>query len=166
MHPAAKTIDDLLAECEIQRVRRSGPGGQRRNKVETGVHLVHRPTQLTVEASERRSSVDNQRIAIRRLRIKLAIAVRQPVDPAGNVDAVWSSRCQQGRLHVSATHDDVPILLATALDSLAEADWDTRVAAEFLGCTTSQLVRFLKVEPAAFEQLNAARVERGLKRLS
>ncbi|MDA1013668.1 MAG: peptide chain release factor-like protein [Planctomycetota bacterium] len=166
MHPAEKPLDELVAECEIRRVRRSGPGGQRRNKVETGVQLVHRPTQLTVEASERRSAVDNRRIALKRLRIKLAITIRQPTDLAGLAHPVWLSRCRRGRIQVSESHEDIPVLLAAALDSLASADWDTRVAAEHLGCTTSQLVRFLKTEPNAFERLNLARVERGLRRLA
>src|SRR5262249_27924451 len=42
-HPAARAPDALLAECEVRRTRRSGPGGQNRNKVETAVVLRHLP---------------------------------------------------------------------------------------------------------------------------
>ena len=48
-------------------VRASGPGGQHRNRRETGVRLTHRPTGIVVQATERRSQVDNRRIALERL---------------------------------------------------------------------------------------------------
>lgn len=54
-HPAAIDPDELLRQCDEKRIRRGGPGGQHRNKVETAVVLHHRPTGMTAEASERRS---------------------------------------------------------------------------------------------------------------
>lgn len=63
-------------------------------------------------------------------------------------------------------HDDFPSLLAEALDYVAAADWDAKVAAQSLSCSTTQLVRFLKDEPAAFQRLNAERGERGLRPLT
>jgi uncharacterized protein YkwD len=38
-------------------------------------------------------------------------------------------------------------------------------AAEQLGCTPSQLVKFLQLEARALEQVNQQRIEQGLKRL-
>ena len=35
----------------------SGPGGQHRNRTESGVRLTHRPTGIVVLATERRSPV-------------------------------------------------------------------------------------------------------------
>ena len=64
----------------------SGPGGQHRNKTESGVRLVHRPTSVTVTATERRSQHENRSHALARLRERLeALAFvpkkRRPTKP-------------------------------------------------------------------------------------
>ena len=45
-----------------------GPGGQHRNKTASGVRLTHRPTELSVTATERRSQLMNRSQALERLR--------------------------------------------------------------------------------------------------
>ena len=45
----------------------SGPGGQHRNKTETGVRLTHLPSGITVTATERRSRERNKSMALTRL---------------------------------------------------------------------------------------------------
>ena len=62
----------LLAECEETFFIASGPGGQHRNKTETGVRLVHPPTGVVVTATERRSQAQNRGEAVVRLRERLA----------------------------------------------------------------------------------------------
>ncbi len=54
-------------DVQVAFVRASGPGGQHRNTRQTGVRLVHRPTGLTVTATERRSQAENRRLAFERL---------------------------------------------------------------------------------------------------
>ena len=75
-HPSMKPIEALLSECVQRRIRRGGPGGQRRNKVETGVLITHQPSGIEAEASERRHVKENLPLAIRRLRLALAVGVR------------------------------------------------------------------------------------------
>jgi hypothetical protein len=159
-HPAALEPDRLLADCEVRFTRRSGPGGQNRNKVETAAILTHRPTGLVAEANERRSQGENRKVALRRLRVLLALEVRGEGQVGGPSD-LWRSRCQGGRVVVSPEHDDFPALLAEALDVVAALDFDVKEAAGALRCSTSQLVRFLKDEPRALAMINDARRERG-----
>ena len=164
-HPAALDVEQLLKECEMRTVRRSGPGGQHRNKVETAVVLTHRPTGRTAEANERRSQADNRKVAVFRLRLKLALAERRLRVEDDSPSRLWADRCRGGRIAVNPGHDDFPALLAEALDFLASAEFDVGAAAERLGCTGSQLTKFLQREPGAFAWVNSRRSERGLHRL-
>jgi hypothetical protein len=164
MHPAADNAETLWRECEVRRLRRSGPGGQHRNKVETAIALRHQPTGVLAEAAERRSQAENRAVALFRLRVNLALDLRRPT-PSDGPSALWRSRCRGGRIAVNPGHDDFPAMLAEALDHVAARAGDVRPAAETLGCTPSQLTRFLKIEPRAIALVNRWRAERGLGEL-
>lgn len=163
MHPARLAVEDLLAECEVRRQRRSGPGGQHRNKVETGVFIEHKPTGVRAEATEQRSQPKNQMLAIFRLRINLALQHRGAVESESS--DLWKSRLRGGKILVNSEHDDFPSLLAEAIDVLAGNGWDAKSAADQLKCSTSQLVKFLKKDGRALAELNRQREVLGLSRL-
>jgi hypothetical protein len=163
MHPAQYPIDALLAECEVRRTRRGGPGGQHRNKVESAIELTHTPTGVAAEGTERRSQHENLAVAVGRLRVRLAIAVRTA--PADEPTALWGRRRDGQNLKVSVDHDDFPALLAEALDNLACLKDDDSAAAAKLGVTRTQLVKLIAAEPAALQALNRRRAERGLRAL-
>jgi hypothetical protein len=159
-HPAALPVDVLLQSCTVERTRRSGPGGQHRNKVETAVVITHEPTGVRAEASERRSQAENMAKAVFRLQVKLALSERIAMtEPSPR----WKSRVAEQRIAVSSEHADFPAILAEALDALAVADWSPAAAGEILGVSGSQLVKLLKLEPEALGLVNARRRERGLK---
>ncbi len=163
VHPACLPIDELLAQCDVRHERRSGPGGQHRNKVATAVVLTHRPTGLRAEANERRSQAENHAAALRRLRVRLAVEVRSPAKV--ETSELWRSRVLGGRLAVNPAHEDFPALLAEALDALVAAEYDLPAAAVALGITATQLARFLQHEPLAWAGVNAGRRQRGLRPL-
>jgi len=165
LHPAAIGPELLLAQCEVRRLRRSGPGGQHRNKVETAIALKHLPTGVKAEANERRSQAENQSAALFRLRVNLALEIRGPIDEREFPGSLWQSRLSGGRIKVSQSHNDFPALLAEALDAIAFHDADIKTAAELLRSTASQLIKFLKQEPRAFQLVNQWREEKNLHRL-
>ncbi len=71
--------DQLVAQCEVDRYRASGPGGQHRNKTESAVRLRHRLTGVSAIGEDSRSQSENKLHAVRRLRSAIALAVREPV---------------------------------------------------------------------------------------
>ena len=74
------TNEDLMAECDVETLSGSTKGGQRANKVETGVRLTHRPSGTVVTARRSRSQFRNKALAVAELRRRLEEAGR-PVTP-------------------------------------------------------------------------------------
>ncbi len=169
-HPAALDAVALARQCKMRMTRRSGPGGQNRNKVETAVELIHGPTGLRAQASERRSQAENRQVALRRLRLELAISIRRTIalGQAGASYApsvLWLKRCRGGRIVVNPDHDEFPALLAETLDVLRASAFEPRIAAMALSCTPSQLIKLIKEEPRALRWINEERCKRGQRPL-
>ena len=162
MHPAALDAETLLKDCTVASGRSSGPGGQNRNKVETAIRITHDLSGVIASATERRHKEQNKQQAVFRLRVKLAVQVREPVDPGGPASECWVSRVKDKKLLINPSHDDYPALLAEALDRIAMVQHDVPAAAAALGVSTSQVLKLIKHEPEALTRLNEARRSVGL----
>lgn len=79
MLPPIDPLDELLKECEVQRSVGGGPGGQHRNRTESRIVLVHRPTGLRAVCDESRSQHRNLRRALEILAERLEESRRVPV---------------------------------------------------------------------------------------
>ena len=82
-HSLLATDDALIGQCEVDRYRASGPGGQHRNKTESAVRLRHRSTGVSAIGEDSRSQSENKLHAVRRLRSAIALEVREPVELLG-----------------------------------------------------------------------------------
>ena len=79
----------LLADCRWDAFRGPGPGGQKRNKTSNSMRLTHAPTGLCVVAGESRSQSENKARALSRLKMKLALEFRRPIDPRRWEPPLW-----------------------------------------------------------------------------
>jgi hypothetical protein len=165
-HPSMLEEKELLEQCEVSFGRSSGPGGQHRNKVETGVRIVHPESGIEARATERREQRVNRSKAIFRMRMKLAVKVRTATGRDNHRPTVlWVQRRQGTKLPVSGKHEDYPALLAEALDVITARKYDVAGAAGILGVTMSQLTRLLRQEAHVLARVNQGRESVGLPRL-
>lgn len=146
------SLDDetLFRQCEMHTYRSSGPGGQHRNKVSSAVRLHHGPTGLRAHGDESRSQHDNKLVALRRLRMAIALQLRTPIDPAGPPPAVVrecifaprgvSTARGLKRLGIGARDKRFWLVASYLLDLLNAVEGRLADAAGGLGITSSNLV--------------------------
>jgi len=159
--------EHLLRECDVHTYRASGPGGQKRNKIESAVRINHPASKLTVVATESRSQHDNRRRALKRLRKSIALHIRQDLDPAGfrlagNLQAVVSSPSWP---RVSSKLPEYLPLVGVVLDLLAACAGRLSDAARGLGVSTGSLSGFITRDTKLHAAANGLRAQAGLKPL-
>ena len=163
----ALTDAQLLAQCEVDTYRASGPGGQKRNKTSSAVRLRHLPSGLIVIAEESRSQHENKSKAQKRLRRSLYLELREPI-PLENVVSLSDyapARSQDGRLHVGAKDPRFWPAAGVVLDVLAALECRVSEAAELLGTSTGNLIDFLQTDPKLWQAANQLRAICGQKPL-
>lgn len=163
-HPSVLSETVLLGQCEMRTQRRSGPGGQHRNKTSSGVFLQHLPTQIVAEATERRSQADNRAVAVERLRFRLAVEIRtvSAMDgPPSDAEMVVREKYRSSGLRVSDRNHDKPAVLALVLNDLHASGGQPSLVSPRWGTTTSSIVRFVKSHPPAFLLLASIRQHHG-----
>lgn len=170
---SALTEAELLAQCEVDTYRASGPGGQKRNKTSSAVRLRHVPTGLIVIAEESRSQHENKAKALKRLRRTLFLELRDPVPMANvvEVDAIPQHpdftpiRGRDGRIHVSPKNATFWPAVGFVLDLLHAVEAQVSTAADLLDVSTANLVEFLQSDPKLWQTTNRMRTHFGQKPL-
>jgi len=168
-------LDDeaLLAACELQTYRASGPGGQHRNKVSSAVRLRHRPTGVTAQAQESRSQHENRRRALRRLRMHLACRLRRPVPPPEAPLPPVLAECLRAargagaprRLEIGQKDRRFWQVAAVLLDRLDAHQGRLAPVASAMGISTSNLVAVLRSDRHLWAAAQAVRRDHGQKPL-
>lgn len=139
-------LDDaaLFAQCEFDRYRASGPGGQKRNKTESAVRLRHRPTGLEAQANESRSQHENRARALSRLRLTIALTLRAPIDVASYTPP---PSLLAALVHAAGRRDPARVTaFASLFDVLEAASWQVGDAAKLLGTSSAAISRLLLVD--------------------
>jgi protein subunit release factor A len=70
-------LERLARDCEITAFKSSGPGGQKKNKTESSVRVVHVPTGITRIATESRSQTRNKETALERVWLEIQRRARK-----------------------------------------------------------------------------------------
>lgn len=99
--------DSLERDCDLEFFIATGPGGQHRNKVETGVRLTHRPSGIVVTATERRSQHANREAAYERMaeRLEALQYVAPPRTPTRPTRASQERRLEAKRRQSTRKRD-------------------------------------------------------------
>jgi hypothetical protein len=161
MRPELDDEAGLLAECELDTLRASGPGGQKRNKTESAVRLRHKPSGIIVIANESRSQHDNRGVALQRMRKALALKLREPVSTQEVPAAISSGIDKKGRLKIGQKDARYIPAVAVALDLLAMHMGRVSDAAKQLGISTANFSGFLTDDDDVFVEANLIRTRNG-----
>lgn len=158
----------LLDQCEIDLIRASGPGGQKRNKTSSAVRIRHIPTGLIVIAFESRSQHENRAKALKRLYQALFLELRDPIRPDAEsvrVHPDWQPAFGDGKLNLSPKNSLFWPTAGLILDVLSAVESRVSTAAELLGVSTANLVDFLQADPKLWQAANQLRTKFGQKML-
>lgn len=163
------TDAELLAQCEVDRFRASGPGGQKRNKTESAIRLRHKPSGVIAIASESRSQHKNKARALARLRVQLAVEFREPVSIDGYtlpepVASIFASGVNTLTKRQRAGADYL-LALGAVLDLFVATECNMGDTARYLGVSTNALTQLIHSDEAALRRVNELRSARGLKSL-
>jgi hypothetical protein len=157
----------LLRQCRWEAFRGPGPGGQKRNKTSSAVRVTHEPTGISATAGESRSQAQNRRRAVERLRHRMMLELRRPIDTEQFTRPAWFASALTGgtRLDLSPRSAEFLPVAGLVLDVLAAVGWSVSDAGRVLGITTSNLVDFLQADEKVWAHVNRARGAAGLKPL-
>jgi len=152
----------LLAQCEIDTYRASGPGGQKRNKTSSAVRLRHGPSGLIVIAEESRSQHENKAKALRRLRMAIALQLRAPIaDDWQPPDWTRDYIGERSAGRMSDRNPLYPQFTALLLDLLAHRNGQASKAAAILGVSTAQFTKLVSIDEKLLAMANRIRKENG-----
>jgi len=160
----AQPDDRLVADCDVHTYRASGPGGQHRNKTDSAVRLAHRPTGVTVTATESRSQHENRRRAL--VRLRKAIALQRREAPGADVgQALAGAVADRAWPRVGRRSAEYLQAVAEVLDRLAAGQGSVRDVAAAVGASTASLVKFLSLDDDLWQAANRIRDAAGQKPL-
>ena len=157
--------DALIAQCDVDRYRASGPGGQHRNKTESAVRLRHKLTGVSAIGEDSRSQSENKLHAVRRLRAALALHVREP---STGVSPRLAAFVAAGTAPLGAKTKltgDYWAAIGELLDLLVTNQLEVGTTAQQLGITTGALSKLLLHDDHVARAVNDLRRAKNMRPL-
>jgi hypothetical protein len=157
--------DALVAQCEVDRYRASGPGGQHRNKTESAVRLRHRLSGVSAIGEDSRSQSENKVHAVRRLRAAIALEVREP---ALAISARLAALVAGGTAPLGAKTrltGEYWAAMAELLDLIVAGGLEIGSTAQKLGITTGALSKLILHDDAVARVVNDLRRAKQMRAL-
>jgi peptide chain release factor-like protein len=161
--------DALISECDVDRYRASGPGGQHRNKTESAVRLRHRLTGASAIGEDSRSQSENKLHAVRRLRSAIALDVREPVSLDGYAPSPrLAAFVRAGTAPLGAKTrltGEYWAAIGEVLDLFVAGNLEVGTTAQRLGITTGAFAKLLLHDDQVARVVNDLRRARGMRTL-
>jgi len=149
----ALSDDGLLELCTLSAYRASGPGGQHRNTTDSAVRLVFRDPEfpdieLVTTACEQRSQHRNRKIALQKMRLQVAMMLREDMTP--EIEQVEN-------LKIGMKDGRYPEIVARVFDALHVEGFQVGNAARSISQSTGKLIRFLARDSVLWAEVNRQR---------
>lgn len=144
-------LSELLRACKVTGFQGSGPGGQFRNKTNSGVDLRLSEFNLAIKSCESRSANENKVHALHRMRLAIALHVRETPKPPEALKFPGSMG------HVQPSNELYPQFIADVLDIVAANGGDTREAARAFGLSTTAMTKILHADKAVLAKVQELR---------
>jgi hypothetical protein len=157
--------DALIAQCEVDRYRASGPGGQHRNKTESAVRLRHKLTGISAIGEDSRSQSENKLHAVRRLRSALALQVREPSTGVSPRLAIFVAAGTAPLGAKTRLTGEFWAGIGELLDLLVANQLEIATTAQQLGITTGALSKLLLHDDHVARAVNDLRRSKGMRPL-
>jgi len=141
---------ELLKLCEVQAYKGSGPGGQHRNKTNSGVKL--KLETIETYSCDDRSAHINKILALKKLRLKIALQMRE--EPALQIPFAFPGTA--GR--ISPDNKLYPEFMADVLDRIKAAGGDLADAAKMWGLSKSALNKITLADKKVLEAISVFKV--------
>jgi len=143
---------ELLKKCEISAYKGSGPGGQHRNKTNSGVKLKICNTLETYSCDDRSAHI-NKLLALKKLRLKIALQIREK--PTEQIPFPFPGASGK----ISPDNALYPQFIADILDRINFCKGDLAEAAKIWGLSKSALNKIIlqdKKVLEAFQKIRSA----------
>ena len=128
---------------EFDFFKRSGNGGQKRNKTSSAVRVTLKEFDISAEDCTERSQKLNRSKALQKLRRKIAMTLRQEV--SDEIPQI-----------VAPSNDRYPLFLAYLLDLLESVDYSFKECGTRLNLSSSQVEKLLRRDTALWQKVQSS----------